>query len=88
MGKRYKNFSIYGRLGIQRYSLINNYKQQEGTTMTILYKGKNKDFSLIRYIAKKYKMIVSKDTTVGEMEELIKYREKLINAGKSILQKD
>jgi len=56
--------------------------------MTILYKGKNKDFSLIRYIAKKYKMIVSKDTTVGEMEELIKYREKLINAGKNILQKD
>jgi hypothetical protein len=56
--------------------------------MTIVYKGKNKDFSLVKYIAKKYKIIVSKDTTVGEMEELIKYREKLINAGKSILQKD
>jgi hypothetical protein len=55
--------------------------------MTILYKGKNKDFSLIKYIAKKYKMIVSKDTTVGEMEQLIK-REKLINEDKSILQKD
>ena len=47
--------------------------------MTILYKGKNKDFSLIRYIAKKYKIIVSKDTTVGEMEKVIKYREKLID---------
>ena len=55
--------------------------------MTILYKGKNKDFSLVRYIAKRYKMIVSKDTTVGEMERLIK-REKLINENKSILQKD
>ncbi len=52
--------------------------------MTILYKGKNKDFSLIKYIAKKYKIIVSKDTTVGEMESLIK-REKLINEDKSIL---
>ena len=47
--------------------------------MTILYKGKNKYFSLIRYIAKKYKIIVSKDTTVGEMEKVIKYREKLID---------
>jgi hypothetical protein len=55
--------------------------------MTILYKGKNKDFSLIKYIAKNYKIIVSKDTTVGEMEQLIK-REKLINEDKSILQKD
>tara|TARA_Y100001937_G_C7036238_1_gene292487 strand:+ start:318 stop:485 length:168 start_codon:yes stop_codon:yes gene_type:complete len=55
--------------------------------MTILYIGKNKDFSLVRYIAKKYKMIVTKNTTVGEMERVIK-RYKLINEDKSILQKN
>jgi len=37
-----------------------------------LYKGKNKDFNIIRYLGLKHGIIVSKNTTIKQIQELIK----------------
>jgi hypothetical protein len=39
-----------------------------------LYKGKNKDFNIIRYLGLKHGIIVSKNTTIKQIMELLKQR--------------
>jgi len=45
----------------------------ESMSMSIkLYQGKNKDFNIIRYLGLKHGIIVSKQTTIKQIMELIK----------------
>lgn len=37
-----------------------------------LYKGKNKDFDLIRYVALNHGVIINKKTTLKQLQQLIK----------------
>lgn len=39
-----------------------------------LYQGKNKDFNIIRYLGLKHGIIVSKQTTIKQIMELLKQR--------------
>lgn len=40
-----------------------------------LFKGNNKDFNILKYIALNYGIIASKNTTLKQLEELIKQNE-------------